>query len=71
MCMTILENRPGVLDNRLPGLLLQMAFYQCCLTMRVHFMVLGCIDKTAWGTKLLLTAVLASFVDGISLCHIL
>ena len=34
-------------------------------------MVLRGIDKTAWGTKLLLTPVLASFVDCISLCHTL
>ena len=29
-------------------------------------MVLGCVNRTAWGTKLLLTAVLASLVDCIS-----
>ena len=32
-------------------------------------MVLGGINRTAWGTKLLLMPVLASFVDYISLCH--
>ena len=55
-----------VLDNRLPGLLLQTAFYRCCETTRVHFMVLGCVNRTALGTKLLLTAVWASPVDCIS-----
>ena len=59
------------LDNRLPGLLLQTAFYRCCETTRVHFMVLGRINRTAWGTKLLLTAVWASLVDCISSCHLL
>ena len=54
------------LDNRLPGLLLQTAFYQCCETMRVHFMVLGCINRTAWGIKLFLTAVWASLVNCIN-----
>ena len=51
------------LDSRLPGLLLQTAFYQCCEIMRVHFMVLGRVNRTAWDTKLLLTAVWASLVD--------
>ena len=36
---------------------------------RVHFMVPRGINRTVWGTKLLLTPVLASFVDCISLCH--
>ena len=58
-------------DNRLPGLLLQTAFYRCCETTKVHFMVLGCINRTAWGTKLLLMAVWASLVDFISSCHLL
>ena len=31
----------------------------------------GGINRTAWGTKLLLTALLASLVDSTSLCHIL
>ena len=57
------------LDHRLPGLLLQTAFYRCCETTRVHFMVLRGINGTAWGTRLLLTPVLAYFVDCISLCH--
>ena len=57
------------LDDRLPGLLLQTAFYRCCETTRVHFMVLRGINRTVWGTRLLLTPVLASFVDCISLCH--
>ena len=48
------------------------AFYRCCeTTTRVHFMVLGCVNRTAWGTKLLLTAVLASLVDCISSGHLL
>ena len=34
-------------------------------------MVLGCVNRTAWGTKLLLTAFLASLVNCISLCHLL
>ena len=34
-------------------------------------MVLGCVNRTAWGTKLLLTAVLASLVDCISSGHLL
>ena len=32
-------------------------------------MVLRGINGTVWGTRLLLTPVLASFVDCISLCH--
>ena len=59
--MHIQKHQP--LDNRLPGLLLQTAFYRCCETTRVHFMVLGRVNRTAWGTKLLLTAVWASLVD--------
>ena len=59
------------IDNRLPGLLLRTAFYRCCETTRVHFMVLGHVNRTAWGTKLLLTAVWASLVDCISSCHLL
>ena len=59
------------LDNRLLGLLLQTAFYRCCETTRVHFMVLRGINGTAWGTRLLLTPVLVSLVDCISLCHTL
>ena len=34
-------------------------------------MVLGCVNGTAWGTKLLLTAVWASLVDCISSWHLL
>ena len=34
-------------------------------------MVLRGINRTAWGTKLLLTPVLASFVDCVGLCHTL
>ena len=66
---TIQEHQ--ALDNRLPGLLLQMAFYRCCETARVHFIILGCVNRTAWGTKLLLTTVWTSLVDCISLCHLL
>ena len=33
-------------------------------------MVLGCVNRTAWGTKLLLTAVWASLVDCISSWHL-
>ena len=39
--------------------------------MRIHFLALRGINRTAWGTKLLHTAVSASLVDCISLCHIL
>ena len=60
-----------IADHRWPSLLLQMAFYRCCETTRVHFKVLGRVNRTAWGTKLLLTAVLASLVDCISSCHLL
>ena len=60
-----------VLDHRWPGLLLQTTFYQCCQAMRVHFMALEDINRIKWGTRLLLTAVLAPFGDYISLCHIL
>ena len=35
-------------------------FYRCCETTRVHFMVLRGIDRTAWGTRLLLAPVLVS-----------
>ena len=45
--------------------------YQCCQTTRVHLIVLGGINRAAWGTKLLLTAALASLMNCISLCHIL
>ena len=34
-------------------------------------MVLRGINRTAWGTRLLLTPALASLVDCISLCHTL
>ena len=46
-------------------------FYQCCETTRVHFMVLGRVNRTTLGSKLLLTAVWASLVDFISSCHLL
>ena len=39
--------------------------------MKVHVMVLGRINRTAWGTKLLLTAVWASLVDCTSSRHLL
>ena len=45
------------------GLLLQTAFCRCCKATKVHVMVLGRVNRTAWGTKLLLTAVWASLVD--------
>ena len=48
-----------VLDDRWPGLLSQTAFYQCYKTTRMHFSALKGINRTAWGTKLLLSAVLA------------
>ena len=59
------------LGNRWPCLLLQTAFCRCCKTTKVHFMILGCINRIAWGTKLLLTAVWASLVDCTSSCHLL
>ena len=55
----------------------QVCFYRRLFTdavkpaTRVHFMVLGRVNRTAWGTKLLLTAVVASLVDCISSCHLL
>ena len=52
-----------VLDDRWPGLLSQTAFNQCCKTTRMHFSALRGINRTAWGTKLLLTAVLAPHLD--------
>ena len=40
--------------------------------MKVHFVVRGCVNnKTAWGTKLLLTAVWAHPVDWTSSCYLL
>ena len=60
-----------VLGNRWPGLLLQTAFCRCCKTTKVHVMVLGHVNRTAWGTKLLLTAVWASLMDFTSSHHLL
>ena len=60
-----------VLYHRWPGLLLQMAFCRSCLTKRMNFLALRGINRTAWGTKLLLTAILAHPVDCISSCQIL
>ena len=60
-----------VAGNRWPGLLLQTAFYQCCKTTKVNFMVLGHVNRTVWGTKLLLTAVWASLVDCTGSRHLL
>ena len=48
-----------------------MAFYRCCKTTKVHVMVLGRVNRTAWGTKLLLTAVWVSPVDFTSSRHLL
>ena len=70
-CTHALPRKQKVLDHRWPGLLLQTAFYRCCQTTRVHFMALEGINRTAWGTRLLLTVVLASLVDSTSLCPIL
>ena len=52
-----------VLDHRWPGLLLQTAFYRCCWTTRMHFSALTGINRTAWGTRLLLRAAMAHPVD--------
>ena len=60
-----------VLGNRRPGLLLQTAFCWCSKTTKVHVMVLGRINRTAWGTKLLFTAVWTSLVDCTSSRHLL
>ena len=56
----------------------QVCFYRRLFTnavkppgTRVHFMALEGINRTAWGTSLLLTAVLASLVDSTSLCPML
>ena len=57
--------------RRWPGLLLQTGFCRCCKTTKVHLMVLGRVNRTAWGTKLLLTAVWASLVDCTSPSHLL
>ena len=59
-CTTQKHQVPG---NWWPGLLLQAAFYRCCWTMRIHFSALRGLDRTAWGTKLLQTTVLAHPVD--------
>ena len=67
-CTHALSRNTQVLDHRWPGLLLQTAFYRCCQTTRVHFVALKGLNRTAWGTRLLLTAVLASLVDSTSLC---
>ena len=45
------------------GLLSQMVFYRCCQTIRMHFSALRGINETAWGTKMLLAAVLGHHVD--------
>ena len=65
------RNTTKLLNHRWQSLFLQTAFYRCCETTRVHFMVLGRrgVNRTARGTRLLLTAVLASLVDCISSCH--
>ena len=49
----------------------QVCFYRCCKTTEVHVMVLGRVNRTAWGTKLLLTAIWASLVDCTSSRHLL
>ena len=54
-----------------PGLLLQTAYFQCCKTTKVHVMVLGCINRIAWGTKLLLMAAWGSLVNYTNSCHLL
>ena len=59
----IQQQKHQVLGNRWPDLLLQTAFCRCCKTTKVHVMVLGRVNRTAWGTKLLLMAVWASLVD--------
>ena len=41
------RNTKYVLDHRWPGLLLWIAFYRCYETMRVHFMTLEGINRTA------------------------
>ena len=48
-----------VLDDRWPGQLSQTAFYRGCKATRMHFSALRGINRTAWDTKLLLSAVLA------------
>ena len=68
---TLPRNTKYLAIYRWPGLLLQTAFCRCCKTTKVHFMVLGRINRIAWGTKLLLTAVWASLVDFTSSCHLL
>ena len=50
-------------DDRWPGLLSQTAFYRCFKTMMMHFSTLSGINRTAWGTRLLLMTVSAHPVD--------
>ena len=57
-----------IFDHKWQGLHSQMAFYQCCLTTKMHFVALRGINRTAWSTKLLLIAVLAH--PGIVLVHV-
>ena len=52
-----------VLEDRWPGLLSQTAYYWCYKTTRMHFSALRGITRAAWGTRMLLTAVLANPVD--------
>ena len=69
------KNTKNLTMHRWPGLLSQMVFtdgfYRCCKTTRMHFFALRGINRTAWGTNLLLTAVLAHPVDCISSSPIL
>ena len=53
----------------------QVCYYRqlflCFQTMRAHFIPLKGINRTVWGAKLLLTAVLAYPMDYTSICYIL
>ena len=60
-----------VLDHRWPSPLSQTAFCRCSWSTRMHFSALRGINRIAWGTKLLLMAVLAHPLDCISWCHIM
>ena len=51
--------------------LLQMAFFQCCQTPRVHFMACIGPEGPVWSIKLLLTAGLGHLLSCASLCQLL
>ena len=64
-----IQRHQVLFDTRWPGLLLQVAFLQCCKTTRVLFMVLRDINKA--GAKLIQMAGLTYPVSCSGLCHLL